>query len=47
MVGVEFVSMGDEDQVATHVTPLGHLAGVVGGRVYTALKKDKEMSSTE
>ena len=27
--------------------PLGHLAGVVRGRVYIALKNDKEMSSTE
>ena len=27
--------------------PLGHLAGVVRGRVYTALKNDKEMSSTK
>ena len=27
--------------------PTGHLAGVVRSRVYTALKNDKEMSSTE
>ena len=27
--------------------PLGHLAGVVQSRVYTALKNDKEMGSTE
>ena len=27
--------------------PLGHLTGVVRARVYTALKNDKEMSSTE
>ena len=27
--------------------PLGYLAGVARGRVYTALKNDKEMSSTE
>ena len=27
--------------------PLEHLAGVVRGRVYAALKNDKEMSSTE
>ena len=27
--------------------PLGHLAGVVQSRIYTALKNDKEMGSTE
>ena len=27
--------------------PLGHLVGVVRGRIYTALKNDKEMSSKE
>ena len=43
-VGVKFVSTTRE---CSTCDPLGHLAGVVRGRVYIALKNDKEMSSTE
>ena len=43
-VGVKFVSTTRE---CSTCDPLGHLAGVIRGRVYIALKNDKEMSSTE
>ena len=43
-VGVKFVSTTRE---CSTCDPLGHLAGVVRGRVFIALKNDKEMSSTE